>query len=143
MHAGSVQISDRASTRALERRVVAERSLSSLARLALGSLGSDELVEAVARSVRETLEAERTAVIDVVRDANGAAVMRAGRGWPAATPLVVPMALGDDDLALIYAHAAVIAGTTRSVSCPGPGGSPAARAPRSPWCVLTTAARSC
>ena len=110
MHASSVRISDRASTRALERRVLAESSLSSLARLALESLGSDELVEAVARSVGETLDAERAAVIDVVRDANGAAVMRAGRGWPAATPLVVPMEIGDDDLALMYAAAEVIEG---------------------------------
>ncbi len=119
MHASSVRIPDRASTRALERRVLAESSLSSLARLALKSLGSDELVEAVARSVAETLDAERTAVIDVVRDANGAAVMRAGRGWPAATPLVVPMETGDDDLALMYADAEVIEGDDAIGVVPG------------------------
>ena len=119
MHASSVRISDRASTRALERRVLAERSLSSLARLALKSLGSDELVEAVARSVAETLDAERTAVIDVVREANSAAVMRAGRGWPAATPLVVPMEIGDDDLALLYAVAEVIEGDDAICVVPG------------------------
>ena len=58
-------------------------------------------------------------MIDVVRDANGAAVMRAGRGWPAATPLVVPMEIGDDDLALTYADAEVIEGDDAIGVMPG------------------------
>jgi len=120
MPVSSVRIPDRASMSALERRLVAESSLSSLAQLALKSLGSDELVEAVARSVGESLDAERAAVIDVFRDANGAAVMRAGHNWPADTSLVVPMEIAAGDLALMFADAAVIEGDEALSVVPAP-----------------------
>ena len=75
-----------ASPAALERRAELASALSALARLALGTLGSADLFEAVARSLAQTLGVEHAAVIECPDDPRAAAVMLAGHGWPVGTP---------------------------------------------------------
>jgi diguanylate cyclase (GGDEF)-like protein/excisionase family DNA binding protein len=117
--AGDVAGALRESTRCLERRATQQSALAALARLALETRGSDELVDAAARAVADTIGAARVAVVEAMPDGR-TAVMRAGCGWPGDTPLTAELGDSGDARGAELPEAGVVDGRDAQEVLPVP-----------------------